>query len=197
MVALRIGISGCAGRMGRMLVAEVAATEDCVLAGGIDAPAGCAMYELDHLAFGGEDHAVLARIVAAAQRRKADIAALTRAGDAVAHALAPASKIDVAPGRGCLAERKRCAGGRVDLVAVMHLDDFDVVIVAQAARRVLDEREEPVDAEAHIGRPENRRRFRRRVQRLLRFIVETGGADDEGLLRLRGKSKMRYRSFRR
>jgi len=38
MAELRIGISGCAGRMGRMLVAEVAATPGCVLAGGADAP---------------------------------------------------------------------------------------------------------------------------------------------------------------
>lgn len=38
MAELRIGISGCAGRMGRMLVAEVASTPGCVLAGAIDAP---------------------------------------------------------------------------------------------------------------------------------------------------------------
>src|SRR6185312_14819440 len=66
-----------------------------------DAPAGGAMRELDHLAIGGEDHAMLAGIVAAAQGREADIAALPRAGDAVARALALGRKIDLAPlGRG-------------------------------------------------------------------------------------------------
>jgi len=38
MSGLKVGIVGCAGRMGRMLAAEVAATEGCALAGGIEAP---------------------------------------------------------------------------------------------------------------------------------------------------------------
>lgn len=36
MTATRVGVVGCAGRMGRMLVAEIAATENCVVAGGTD-----------------------------------------------------------------------------------------------------------------------------------------------------------------
>jgi 4-hydroxy-tetrahydrodipicolinate reductase len=38
MTDLKVGIVGCAGRMGRMLVAEVTATEGCVVAGGTEAP---------------------------------------------------------------------------------------------------------------------------------------------------------------
>ena len=38
MDTIRIGIVGCAGRMGRMLIKTVTATEGCALAGGSDAP---------------------------------------------------------------------------------------------------------------------------------------------------------------
>jgi 4-hydroxy-tetrahydrodipicolinate reductase len=37
-VEIRIGVAGCAGRMGRMLVADIAATEGCALAGGTVRP---------------------------------------------------------------------------------------------------------------------------------------------------------------
>src|ERR1700730_14087029 len=38
MAGTRMGIVGCGGRMGRMLVAEVVATEGCALAGGCAKP---------------------------------------------------------------------------------------------------------------------------------------------------------------
>ena len=38
MAETRIGVIGCAGRMGRMLVADIAATEGCALAGGTARP---------------------------------------------------------------------------------------------------------------------------------------------------------------
>src|ERR1051325_9331120 len=34
MADVRIGVIGCAGRVGRMLLADIAATDGCVLAGG-------------------------------------------------------------------------------------------------------------------------------------------------------------------
>ncbi len=48
---MKIGIVGCAGRMGRMLIGEVLATEGCALAGGTEMPGSDAM---------GEDLGVLA-----------------------------------------------------------------------------------------------------------------------------------------
>ena len=84
-------------------------------------------------------HAMLAGIVAAAQGRKADVAALARAGDAVARALALGREIDLAPFGGGLAQRERRARGRIDLVAMMHLENLDVVIIAEALRRLLDQ----------------------------------------------------------
>jgi 4-hydroxy-tetrahydrodipicolinate reductase len=38
MVKTKIGVVGCGGRMGRMLVAEIAATDGCTVAGGSEAP---------------------------------------------------------------------------------------------------------------------------------------------------------------
>lgn len=38
MAETRIGVLGCAGRMGRMLVADIVATEGCALAGGVARP---------------------------------------------------------------------------------------------------------------------------------------------------------------
>jgi 4-hydroxy-tetrahydrodipicolinate reductase len=38
MAGTRMGVVGCAGRMGRMLIAEIAATEGCSVAGGSEAP---------------------------------------------------------------------------------------------------------------------------------------------------------------
>ena len=51
MAETRIGVIGCAGRMGRMLVAEIAGTEDALLAGGVARPgAGCVGRDLGELA---------------------------------------------------------------------------------------------------------------------------------------------------
>jgi 4-hydroxy-tetrahydrodipicolinate reductase len=51
MAETRIGVIGCAGRMGRMLIADIAATEGCALAGGIARPgAGCVGQDLGELA---------------------------------------------------------------------------------------------------------------------------------------------------
>jgi 4-hydroxy-tetrahydrodipicolinate reductase len=38
MAKIKIGVVGCAGRMGRMLIAEIAHTEGCAVAGGSEAP---------------------------------------------------------------------------------------------------------------------------------------------------------------
>ena len=46
MAKTKIGVVGCGGRMGRMLVAEIAATEGCTIAGGSEAP-GSAWINLD------------------------------------------------------------------------------------------------------------------------------------------------------
>ena len=89
------------------------------------------MGKLDALAGAGEDHPVLADHVAAAERRKADIALAPRADIAVAGPHAALGKRDASRlGRGA-AEQKRGARRRVALVAVMHLEDLDVEFGAE------------------------------------------------------------------
>jgi 4-hydroxy-tetrahydrodipicolinate reductase len=64
MAKIRIGVIGCAGRMGRMLIREVATTEGCTLAGGTVKPGGAALGQdlgvlgaLGHLGLAATDDA--------------------------------------------------------------------------------------------------------------------------------------------
>ncbi len=95
---------------------------------------------------------------AAAQGGKADRARRARAGMAVADPDAVFGQLDAAARRGRLAEQQRGARRRVDLVAMVHLQDLDVEIGrVERARRLLHQHGEQVDAEAHIARLDDRR----------------------------------------
>ncbi|MGH6981843.1 MAG: 4-hydroxy-tetrahydrodipicolinate reductase [Stellaceae bacterium] len=74
MAELGIGITGCAGRMGRMLVAEAHATKGCRVVAGIDAPGNPAL---------GRDLGELANIGAIGVKADDDPAALFAAADVV------------------------------------------------------------------------------------------------------------------
>ena len=65
-----------------------------------------------------------------------------------------------------LAQHQRGAGGRVDLGAVVHLDDLDVPVRPERPRRLPGEAGEQVDAEAHIAGADDDRVPRRRVEPL-------------------------------
>ncbi len=84
MAELRIGISGCAGRMGRMLVAEVAATAGCTLSGGVDAPTSREL---------GKDIGELAGIGAVGMKAGSDLAALLAASDVVIEFSVPEASV--------------------------------------------------------------------------------------------------------
>src|SRR5947207_5964407 len=96
---------------------------------------------------------MIADRIAAAQRRKADIAGAARAGYAVAGALLDLFELDPAAHRRRAAERERGAGGGIDLAAMVHLDDFDIPVRAEPARDFFDHAQQDVDPEAHIRRP--------------------------------------------
>lgn len=117
------------------------------------------MRQLDALHRAGEDHAVLAGDGAAAQRRKADVAALARAGHAVAAAIRMRGENDAAPFRRRFAEQQRGARRRIDLLAMMHFDNLDVEILIERLGDALYHRRQ-VDAEAHIARLHDRRNAR-------------------------------------
>ena len=58
-------------------------------------------------------------------------------------------------GRG--AEQQGGAGRRVELVAVVHLDDLDVPVGPEPPRRLLDQRAQQIDAERGVGGLQRRR----------------------------------------
>ena len=147
------------------------------------------MGQLDALVRAGEDHAVLARDVAAAQRREADVARFARAGVAVAPALALLLEVDLAALCGGLAEQQRGAGGRIDLLVVMHLDDLDVELVAERRRDLSCHHREQIDAEAHVAGLHDRGLLRGLGD--LRVIGgrAAGGADDVRELRFGGERR--------
>src|ERR1700712_2158015 len=94
----RIGIVGCAGRMGRMLIAEIAGSEDCIVSGGVEAPSspviGRDLGELPRLggpAVGARGE--LAGIEALAIAAGGDRAALFAASDVVIDFTVPAASV--------------------------------------------------------------------------------------------------------
>jgi 4-hydroxy-tetrahydrodipicolinate reductase len=81
---MNIGIVGCAGRMGRMVAAQILATDGCALAGGTEQPGS------EHL---GADVAELAAAPAAGVTVGDDPAAMFAAVDAVIDFTAPAATV--------------------------------------------------------------------------------------------------------
>lgn len=84
MAEIGIGITGCGGRMGRMLVAEIVATPGCRLAGGIEAKASPQL---------GRDLGELAGLGALGLVAGDDIAALLRQSDVVIDFTVPAASV--------------------------------------------------------------------------------------------------------
>jgi len=81
---MKIGIVGCAGRMGRMLVAEVLSTDGAVLSGGSEAPGS---------EFIGRDVAALAGAEAAGIKVGDDTGALFQASDVIIDFTVPAATV--------------------------------------------------------------------------------------------------------
>ena len=81
---MKIGIVGCAGRMGRMVTAAVAAAEGCVVAAGSEAAGSLAL---------GQDVTGLAGLPACGVKVTADAAQLFRVADAVIDFSAPAAAL--------------------------------------------------------------------------------------------------------
>ena len=82
MAQIAIGVTGCGGRMGRMLIAEIHGTEGCKVAGGIEAPGNAVL---------GRDLGELAGLGALGLVAGDDPAKLFAAADAVVDFTAPAA----------------------------------------------------------------------------------------------------------
>ena len=105
---------------------------------------------------------MLADHIAAAQGGKTDVAALARPGDALAREDFLSVEINPAPARRRLTQAQRRARWGVDLVLVMHLDDLDIVIIAEDTGDLGRQSEGQGDADAHVGGVDDRRLRRRR-----------------------------------
>jgi 4-hydroxy-tetrahydrodipicolinate reductase len=113
----RIGIVGCGGRMGRMLVAEVAATEGAILAGGTE----------HAVALQGRDLGELAGLGALGVAAGPDPAELFAQADVVIDFTAPAATVHHA---GLAA-----AAGKALVIGTTGLDPAQTLAIEAAARR--------------------------------------------------------------
>ena len=117
MAAVRIGVIGCAGRMGRLLLRAVAATPGCAVAGGSERPGDPAV---------GRDVGTLAGLDPLGRAVTDDAAALIAAADAVLEFTTPAATVEHA----ALAARHR----KVHVIGTTGLDASQTAAVERAAR---------------------------------------------------------------
>ncbi len=90
MAEIAIGVTGCGGRMGRMLLAEIHGTQGCRVAGGIDAAGSAAI---------GRDLGELAGLGAIGLLAGDDVAALFASADVVVDFTAPDATASTPPPR--------------------------------------------------------------------------------------------------
>jgi 4-hydroxy-tetrahydrodipicolinate reductase len=118
MSGTRIGVVGCGGRMGRMLVAEIAGSEGCVVAGGAEAPSSQVI---------GRDLGELAGISPLGIVAGEDRAALFAGSDVVIDFTVPGATVAHAS---MAAEHRRAL-----VIGTTGLDPAQSAAVKQAARR--------------------------------------------------------------
>src|SRR5690606_30763004 len=136
-----------------------------------------AVRDFDAFAGTAEIHGVVADDIAAAYYREADAAGFTRAGFAVASPVGDVGQI-FAPGVGDrFAHGQRRSRGRVDLVAMVGLEDFDVVTAIEQTGRHFKQLERDVHADTHVRCEHDGSFLGRGLDGLLAGFIETGGAD--------------------
>ncbi len=101
-------------------------------------------------------------------------------GDALAPVDRTTGEIAIDRARHRLPQAQRGTGGCIDLVAVMRLDDFDVIAVLQHVRGKLGQLHQEIHAHAHIRRKHDGDPLRSRGNVRLAGVIEAGGADDHG-----------------
>ncbi len=163
---------------------------------GVSGAAARLVGDFDALARAREQHGMVAHDVAAAHGGEADGGRVAFAGDAFA--AIDGALLEVAPERtrDDLAHFQRGARRRVHLVAMMGFDDLDVITLRQRARRLLQQLEHHVHADAHIGRHDNGAALRCDADARELRLVEARGADDHGHPRRLARGQMRHGAFR-
>jgi len=115
--ALRIGVVGCAGRMGRMVAAQITATEGCVVAGATEHPGHPAI---------GEDIGTLAGTGPLGVAVTDDAAAMIAGVDAVIDFTIPAATVEHA--------RLAAQAGAAMVIGTTGLDAEQAAVIEAAAR---------------------------------------------------------------
>ena len=100
------------------------------------------------------------------------------AGMAVAPALRALVEIDAAAVRRGASKHQRRARGRVDLLVVMHFENFDVEVLIERLGHALDQRRQQVDPETHVAGLDDHRALAGLRDQLVVLSAQPGGADD-------------------
>ncbi len=129
-----------------------------------DRPIGREVAQHDALAVGREQHVMFADDIAAPDGGKSDIAAVARAGDAVATRNFGLIKVDAPALRCGLAQHQGGARWGIDLHAVVGLDDFDIPIGVECCGDLLRQAGQQVDAKAHVASLNDHRMMRGEVE---------------------------------
>ncbi len=136
------------------------------------------MGDLDAFTFTGKDNRVITNHIAPAKRCKADGTVFTRPGMAVTGANRHIVKFDTPAFCRGLTKAKCGARRRIDLVLVMHFDDFDIGhILVQDTCDLFDQCEGKVHADTHIRRKDDRGLLGSDFQLVLLIIGKPGGPD--------------------
>ena len=136
------------------------------------------------LIFTAQYHLMIADYRTAAQGGKTDGPGRARCANAVAPAFFCIVQINATALRRRRAQKQSRARRRIDFVAVMQIDNFNIPCIAQLGCRLAHQAGQHIDAEAHIARFDNARMARRRGD--LRFLVsvKAGRADNMDKTRL-------------
>src|SRR5690554_4671494 len=139
------------------------------------------MGNLDALAFGGEQHGVVAYHVPGTNGFEADFLAGAFAGEAFAAVHCTLLQVAAEGVGNHFAHAQGGAGGGVFFVAVVGFDDFHVVVVAQGRRGGAQEVEDDVNAHAHVGGEDDRGGFGGQGELFFFGVGHAGGSDDQHL----------------
>lgn len=118
MTDYRIGVVGCAGRMGQMLIREIVGRKGCAFAGGTEAPGSNAL---------GQDAGEVAGAGPLQAKIGSDAAALFAAADAVIDFTAPKATVAHA--------RLAASTGKALVIGTTGLTEEDIAAIAEAARK--------------------------------------------------------------
>src|SRR5690554_6552595 len=139
------------------------------------------MSDFNALALGSKQHCVVTHHVPGTDSFETDFLAGALAGETFAAVHCALFEVAAQGVSHDFAHTQGGAGGGVFFVAVVGLDDFHVVVVAQSSRGGAQEVEDDVNAHAHVGGEDDRGGFGGQGELFFFSIGHAGGADNQHL----------------